>query len=47
MFDGKSIRVNLHFILKFGCIERFEDLGSHEAISNITKQALVSMLSGL
>jgi len=37
----------LAFIHKFGCIEGFEDFGSHETTSNITKQALISMLSGL
>jgi hypothetical protein len=47
MFDEMSIRVNLHFIHKFGCIEGFEDFGSHETTSSITKQALVSMFSGL
>jgi hypothetical protein len=46
MLDEMSIRANLHFIHKFGGIEGFEDLGSHETTSNITKQALVSMLSG-
>jgi len=47
MFDEVSIRANMHFIHKFGCIEGFEDLGSHETTRNITKKALVSMLSGL
>jgi hypothetical protein len=47
MFDEMSVRANLHLINKFGCIEGFEDLGSHETTSSIAKQALVSSLSGL
>jgi hypothetical protein len=31
----------------FGCTEGFEDLGSLETTSNITKNALNSLLSGL
>jgi hypothetical protein len=27
MFDEMSIRENLHFDQKFGCVEGFEDLG--------------------
>jgi hypothetical protein len=37
----------LHYTQKFGCIEGFEDLGSHDRISSIANHALVFMLCGL
>ena len=47
MFDEISVRENLHYNKKFGCIEDFEDLGSHGRMSNIANHALVFMLCGL
>ena len=47
MFDEMSIRENLHFHQKFGCIDGFEDLESHGRTSNIANHALVFMLHGL
>ena len=47
MFDEMSIRENLHFNQKFGCIDDFEDLGSHGRTNNIANHALVFMLHGL
>jgi len=47
MFDEMSIIENLHFSQKFGCIECFEDLGSHSRTSNIANHARVFMLQGL
>ena len=47
MFDEMSIRENLHFNQKFGCIHGFEDLGGHGGTSNIANHALVFMLHGL
>jgi hypothetical protein len=47
MFDEMSIRQNLHFNQKFGCIEGFEDLGSHGSTSSIANRALVFMLCDL
>jgi hypothetical protein len=47
MFDEMSIRVNLHFNQKFGCIEGFEDLGSHGRTSKVANHALVFMLRAL
>ena len=43
MFDEMSIRENFHFNQKFGCIEAFEDLGSHGRTSGIGNHALVFM----
>jgi len=42
-----SIRENLHFNQKFGCIDGFEDLGIQGWRSNIANHALVFMLHGL
>jgi hypothetical protein len=47
MFDEMSIRKNLNFNQNFGCIEGFEDLGSHSRTSNVANHALVFMLRGL
>ena len=47
MFDKTSIRENLHFNQKFGCIDDFEDLRSHGRPSNTANHALVFMLHGL
>jgi hypothetical protein len=47
MFDEMSIRENLHFNQKFGCIDGFEDLGSQGRTNNIANHALVFMLHGL
>jgi hypothetical protein len=47
MFDEMSIRENLYFNQKLGCIEGFEDLGSQGRTSNIANRALVFMLRGL
>ena len=47
MFDEMSIREHLHFNQKFGCIDGFEDLGSHGRTSSIANHALVFMLRGL
>ena len=47
MFDEMSIRQNLHFNQKFGCIDGYEDLGSQGRTSNIANHALVFMLRGL
>jgi hypothetical protein len=47
MFDEMSIRENLHFSQKFGCIEGFEDLGSHGRKRFVANHALVFMLHGL
>ena len=46
MFDEMSILENLHFSQKFGCIEGFEDLGSHSRTSSIAIHALIFMLPG-
>ena len=45
MFDEMSVRGNLHFNQKFGCIDGFEDLGSHNRTSNIANHALVFIFS--
>jgi hypothetical protein len=42
-----SIRENLGFDQKLGCIEGFEDLGSQDRRSNIANCALVFMLHGV
>jgi hypothetical protein len=47
MFDEMSIRENLCFKQKLGCIEGFEDFGSQGRTSNIANHALVFMVSGL
>ena len=47
MFDETSIRQNLHFNQKTGCIDGYEDLGRHGRTSNIANHALVFMLRGL
>jgi hypothetical protein len=47
MFDEMSIRENLHFNQKLGCIEGFEDLGSRGRTSKVANHALVFMLRGL
>jgi len=47
MFDEMSIRENLCFNQKLGCIEGFEDLGSQGRTSNIANRAQVFMLRGL
>jgi hypothetical protein len=47
MFDEMSIRENLHFNQKFGCVEAFEELGSHGRTSSIASHALVFMLRAL
>ena len=47
IFDEMSIRENLHFNQKLGCIDGFEDLGSQGRTSNIANHALVFMLRGL
>jgi len=47
MFDEMSIRKNVLFNQKFGCIEGFEDLGSHGRTSSIANHALVFMIHGL
>jgi hypothetical protein len=47
MFDEMSTRENLHFNQKFGCIEGFEDLGSHGSSRYVAIHALVFMLRGL
>jgi hypothetical protein len=47
MFDEMSIKENLHFNQKFGCIEGFEDLGSHGRTRSVANPALVFMLRGL
>jgi hypothetical protein len=47
MFDEMSIRENLHYNQKFGCVEGFEDLGSHGRTSSIANHALVFMLFGI
>jgi len=46
-FDEMSIRGNLHFNQKFGCIEGFKDLESQGRTSNIANHALVFKLHGL
>jgi hypothetical protein len=43
MFNEMSIRDNVHFNQKFGCIEGFEGLGSHGRTNNIANHALVFM----
>jgi hypothetical protein len=35
MFDEMSLRENMHFDQKFGCIEGFEDPGNHGRTSNL------------
>jgi hypothetical protein len=47
MFDEMSLRENLRYNQKFGCIEGFEDLGSHGRTSSIANHVLVFMLRGL
>jgi len=47
MFDVTSIRENLHCNQKFGCIEGFEELGSHGRTRRIANQIPVFMLHGL
>jgi hypothetical protein len=47
MFDEMSLRENLGFNQKLGCIEGFEDLGSQGRTRNIANRALVFMLRGL
>jgi hypothetical protein len=47
MLDEMSIRKNLCFNQKLGCVEGFEDLGSQGRTSNIANCALVFMLHGL
>ena len=47
MFDEMSIRENMHFNQKFGCIEGFEDLGNHGRTSSIANHVLVFMFCGL
>ena len=47
MFHEMSIKENLHFNQKCGCIEGFEDLGSHSRTSSIANHALVFVLLGL
>jgi len=51
MFDKVSIRGNLHFNQKFGCIEGFEDLGNQGKASNVAVMpwsscSVVSVKSG-
>ena len=51
MFDEVSIRGNLHFNQKFGCIEGFEDLGNQGKTSNVaiipwSSCSMVSVKSG-
>jgi len=46
MFDEMSIIENLHFSQQFGCIEGFEDLGSHSRTSNTANHARVFVLQG-
>jgi hypothetical protein len=46
MFDEMSALETLHFNQKFGCIEGFEDFGSHGRTSSIANHALVFMLHG-
>ena len=41
MFDELSVRENLHFCEKFGCVEVIEDLGKHDRISTVANHALV------
>jgi hypothetical protein len=47
VFDKMSIRERLNFNQKFGCIESFENLGSHGRTCNVANLALVFMLRGL
>jgi hypothetical protein len=47
MFDEMSIRENLCFKQKLGCIEGFEDFGSQGMTSNVANHALIFMVSGL
>jgi len=35
MFDEVSVRGNLHFNKKFGCIEGYEDLGNQDKARNV------------
>jgi hypothetical protein len=45
--DEMSVRQNIHFSHIFGCIEGFEDLGTHSRTTNTAIHALVFMLCGL
>jgi hypothetical protein len=45
--DETSIRNNLHCNQKFGCMEGFEELGSHGRTRCIANQAPVFMFHGL
>jgi hypothetical protein len=47
MLEVTSMRENLHCNQKFGCIEGFEELGSHGWTRCIANQTLVFMLHGL
>jgi hypothetical protein len=47
MFYEMSIRENVDYNQKVGCIEGFEDLGSHSRTSSIANRALAFMLCGL
>ena len=44
MFHEMSVRENWHSNQKFGCIEGFEDLGSHGRMSSIANHVQVFML---
>jgi hypothetical protein len=46
VFDEMSVRENVHYSQKFGCIEGFDDLESHGRTSNIANDVLVFMLHG-
>jgi len=41
VFDGMSVRQNMQFCEKFGCVEVIEGLGKHDRTSIVANQALV------
>jgi hypothetical protein len=46
-YDEMSVRKNVLFNQKFGCIEGFEGLGSYGRTNSIANHALVFIIHGL
>jgi len=44
MFGGMSVRYNMHFCEKFGCVEVIEGLGKHDRTSTVANHAMVFMV---
>jgi len=43
MCDELSVRKNMHFCEKFGCVEVIEGFGKHDRTSTVANHALVFM----